>query len=60
MDSTSGDESARVGFEPSRFLGSFAETVRTVILESATFFRNLARRSSSGNAVVFSVICAPS
>ena len=57
MDSTGGDESVRTGFEPSRFFGSFIQTVRTVTLEPVSFFRNLARSGSSGNAVVFAVVC---
>ena len=57
MDSMGGNESVRMGFEPSRFFGSFVQTVRAVTLEPAAFFRNLARSGSSGNAVVFAVVC---
>ena len=58
MGSMGGNESVRTGFEPSRFFGSFVQTVRAVTLEPAAFFRNLARSGSTGNAVVFAVVCA--
>ena len=57
MDSTGDNESVRTGFEPSRFFESFVQTVRTVTLEPASFFRNLAQSASTGNAVVFAVVC---
>lgn len=58
MGSMGGNESMRTGFEPSRFFGSFVQTVRAVTLEPAAFFRNLARSGSTGNAVVLAVVCA--
>ena len=58
MGSTGGNESVRTGFEPARFFDSFVQTVRAVTLEPAAFFRNLARSASTGNAVVFAVVCA--
>ncbi len=57
MDSTGGNGSVSTGFEPSRFFESFVQTVRAVTLEPASFFRNLAHSASTGNAVVFAVVC---
>lgn len=58
MGSTSGNEPTRTGFEPSSFLRSLVETTRAVILDPARFFRGLDRSPSSGNAIIFAVVCS--
>lgn len=44
-------------FNTARPVGSFASTVRGVLLEPVGFFRGIERRGSAKNPVVFAVVC---